>query len=83
MPLMASTVRQPSDGEDPAMLARPPNPDPPIRLRIVVLYVTDGVWCGRCGLPCAVTAAYVLEEPVGGTPTGVHRLTYCPTCEGE
>jgi hypothetical protein len=49
-------------------------------VRIVVVHTETDSWCDVCALPTAVTLTYVVE-PRGGVPSGVHRLTYCESCE--
>lgn len=51
-------------------------------LRIVILSVESGTWCGSCGLPSASTVCYVLEPTTGGESVLLQLLTYCEACEG-
>jgi len=51
-------------------------------LRIVILSVEPGAWCGTCGVPSASTVSYVVEPATGGAPAALRILTYCEACEG-
>lgn len=51
-------------------------------VRIVVLRVEDDVWCDMCGVPCAVTIVYLLEER-DRPPDGVRVLTCCDNCQNS
>jgi len=76
MPLIASAFLS---------TARRPTPimqETALYLRIVIVRVDPGAWCGMCRLPSAATVVYVLEPVLDCAPDELLTLTYCETCGG-